>query len=277
MLVSQTCDVGATGTGGKHPFVEIASVFRRNDCDQGERRDIEQFKSTYQVALTQPPEDGFRVADLRLVMPISKALLAAYDPLPGFASSKDLLNLAEALARKRRRPALHEALSEDLPKSLDAYVKEKAKAKPPLPPGWLAGEGRAGPPSRHRRRQAQAHRGTALGRPVHSPGRRGDGSLAGLACAGRATPQGKVDHAAQNPVPNPRQHDCAYLLRERPGQRQGPRASAHLVVAAGQTSPRVPQPQAGSSRPSSMRSRGRGAARRPPAGHRPPSLRNRGW
>jgi hypothetical protein len=158
MLVSQTCDVVATGTGGKHPFVEIAPVFRRNDCDKGERRDIEQFKSMYQVALTQPPEDGFWVADLRLVMPISKALLAAYDPLPGFASSQDLLNLAEALARKRRRPALHEALSEDLPKSLDEYVKEKSKARPAAPPGWLekveqvrlrvTGGDRSGPPRR---------------------------------------------------------------------------------------------------------------------------------
>ncbi len=70
-------------------------------------------------------------------MPISKALLVAYNPLPGFASPKDLLNLAEALARKRRRPALHDALSEDLPRSLDDYVKEKSKARPPAPPGWL--------------------------------------------------------------------------------------------------------------------------------------------
>ena len=275
MLVSQTCDVGATGTGGKHPFVEIASVFRRNDCDQGERRDIEQFKSTYQVALTQPPEDGFWVADLRLVMPISKALLAAYDPLPGFASSKDLLNLAEALARKRRRPALHEALSEDLPKSLDAYVKEKAKAKPPLPPGWLekVEQVRLRVTGGDRLRPTEAQLWVVQSTPLDAE----ETEVWRGWHARRATPQGKVDHAAQNPVRKPRQHDCAYLLRERPGQRQGPRASAHLVVAAGQTSPRVPQPQAGSSRPSSMRSRGGGAARRPPAGHRPPSLRNRGW
>ncbi len=58
MLVSQTCDVIATGAGAKHPFVEIVPVFRRNDLDKGERRDIEQFKSMYQVALTQPPEDA---------------------------------------------------------------------------------------------------------------------------------------------------------------------------------------------------------------------------
>lgn len=115
LVVSQTCDIVAAGTGRKHPFVDVPPVFRRNDLDKGPAQDIEQFKVTYLVALTAPPDDGFWVADLRLVMPVSKALLASHTPVPGFANAEDLLNLAEAVARKRRRPALHDVLSEDLP------------------------------------------------------------------------------------------------------------------------------------------------------------------
>lgn len=136
LVVSQTCDIVATGPGAKHPFVDVVPVFRA-DRYLSSRKEIEQFKRNYLVALTAPPADGFWVADLRLTMPVSKTLLAARTPLPGFAAEDDLLNLAEAVARKRRRPALHDVLSETLPRSLDDYADEQAKTKPPAPPGWL--------------------------------------------------------------------------------------------------------------------------------------------
>ena len=136
LVVSQTCDIVATGPGAKHPFVDIVPVFRADGYAEA-RREIEQFKRGYLVALTAQPAEGFWVADLRLTMPVSKALLVVRTPLPGFATEEDLLNFAEALARKRRRPALHDVLSETLPRSLDDYADEQAKAKPPAPPGWL--------------------------------------------------------------------------------------------------------------------------------------------
>lgn len=134
LVVSQTCDIVGTGAGARHPFVDVVPVFR-GDAYGNFRKEIEQFRRGYLVALTKPPKDGFWIADLRLALSVSKALLAAHDPIPGFATDQDLLDLAEALARKRRRPALHDALSEALPRSLDEYVTEKAKSRPS--PDWL--------------------------------------------------------------------------------------------------------------------------------------------
>ncbi len=127
MVVSQTCDIPATGPGKRHPFVDISPLYRRNDLDYGQRKGIRQFKTNHLVALTRPPEDGFWIVDLRLTMPASKALLAAHQPLPAFADPQDVLNLTEALARKRRRPALRDVLSEALPRSLDDYASEVSR------------------------------------------------------------------------------------------------------------------------------------------------------
>jgi hypothetical protein len=136
VICSQTCDIGAAGPGSVHPFVDIAPVVRRDDLNKGERQDILQHKRMYLTALTAPPEEGFWVADLRLIVPASKALLLHTEPLNGFATENDRLNFAEALGRKRRRPAVHGSLSEGLPQSLDAYIAEVQKPKVAPPGDW---------------------------------------------------------------------------------------------------------------------------------------------
>ena len=71
-------------------------------------------------------------ADLRILVPVSKALLIERDPISGFLTQDESLSFGEVLAQKFRRPALHEALSEDLPKILESYVQNAGHATNPF-------------------------------------------------------------------------------------------------------------------------------------------------
>lgn len=64
-------------------------------------------------------------ADLRVVVPVSKGLLVARDPIDGFLNEQESLDFGDALAHKFRRPALHEALSEELPEALERYIADR--------------------------------------------------------------------------------------------------------------------------------------------------------
>jgi hypothetical protein len=122
IIRSQTCDIAAGGPGRLHPFVDVAPVFDASAFDQGKRNQVEGYAVTYLAPLSRPPQDGFWVADLRLSIPVSKALLAKHSPIDVFASEADRLSFAEMIAAKLRRPALHEALSEALTASLAAFI-----------------------------------------------------------------------------------------------------------------------------------------------------------
>lgn len=126
VIASQTCDIQATGPGSKHPFVEVHPVFDMSRLDPAKQQQIRHFGIRYLVALTSPPEpDGFWVADLRLVLSVSKSHLLTQTRVTGFDTEQDRLNFAEVLAVKRRRVALHDALSDDIPKILDDHIRNK--------------------------------------------------------------------------------------------------------------------------------------------------------
>lgn len=135
IVVSQTCDIGASGPGGRHPFVDVAPVVQMT-ADAGQQGQIRRYEVMHLVALPAPPDTGFWVADLRLIMPVSKRLLAAGSPIDAFGGDEmSRLSFAEAVARKHRRPALHDAVAETLPRSLNAYIAEMAKKQ--TAPEWL--------------------------------------------------------------------------------------------------------------------------------------------
>lgn len=83
----------------------------------------EQIAALAPLTLADIPRGHRWYADLRLLVPISKGLLVTREPLEGFFTEDDSLAFGEILAQKFRRPALHEALSEDLPKALEQYVQ----------------------------------------------------------------------------------------------------------------------------------------------------------
>lgn len=70
--------------------------------------------------------------DLRILIPVSKGLLIGREPVDGFLTENESLTFGEVLAQKFRRPALHEALSEELPKVLETYVQNAGAAKNPF-------------------------------------------------------------------------------------------------------------------------------------------------
>lgn len=152
IVCTQTCDLGATPPGDRHPFVHVAPLIRGDELDRNRRKLASQGKVSDLVAVRVPvpaplpsgegasreagppalgkapaPSEWF--ADLRLQMPISKAVLLDRQPIEGFEDEDGYTRFAELLAYKARRPALHAALSEDVPRMLTKFVRDIGAAK----------------------------------------------------------------------------------------------------------------------------------------------------
>ena len=84
------------------------------------------------VTLADIPKGHRWYADIRLMVPISKGILLDREPLAGFLTEEDSLAFGEIIAQKFRRPALHEALSEELPKALEVYVQNAGANRNPF-------------------------------------------------------------------------------------------------------------------------------------------------
>lgn len=131
MVTSQTCDIAGAGPGARQPFVDVSPVYRLPaDYNPQILDSIRSHQVTHLKELTLPPGQGTYVVDLRLSMPASKGLLVANDPVDAWASEQDRLALAEHIATRARRPALHDALSYDLTRSLGDYIKSNHKNRP---------------------------------------------------------------------------------------------------------------------------------------------------
>jgi len=125
-VISQTCDIGATGPGKRHPCVQICPVRDVGAAFAREKiRQIRDGEIVDYVYLTNPPEGGkIWAIDLRISVPLSKGTLIAGSPIEGFACEDDELDLAARVAAKFERPALHDYLSKDLVDSLDAFISK---------------------------------------------------------------------------------------------------------------------------------------------------------
>lgn len=146
IVCSQTCDLGATPPGDKHPFVLLAPLISLSEIPGNSVRKLAAegkigylFKTATPPTPEQPvepsgpddeapdkrvarPETWF--ADLRLIFPASKALLLARDPQAGFTEEAESLRFGDTIALKFKRPALDEILSEALPQALRKFVQD---------------------------------------------------------------------------------------------------------------------------------------------------------
>jgi hypothetical protein len=124
IITSQTCDVVTTGPGERHPFVQVSPVlfgvatsFPNLDALQAGRV-IDRFlldpePSTLRALGGQlATSQEVLVADLRISLPFSKALLVGQRPLRGFRTEKAALTFAAHLAAKVSRAALSDAVIE---------------------------------------------------------------------------------------------------------------------------------------------------------------------
>lgn len=127
-VVSQTCDI-AGGPARRHPLVQVCPV---RDISQFGTEKIQQIKdlqvSDY-VWLSQPPVDGASWAvDLRAMVPVSKGLLAAMEPVEGFATIEDEVILGQRLASKLSRPAVHDVLAGPVFDALRRFLSKSKKS-----------------------------------------------------------------------------------------------------------------------------------------------------
>lgn len=122
VVLSQTCDISARAIGAKHPWV-LASPAQRVADEKLEL--VSNWQVGYLVPLAVGDGEAW-VADLRIVAPIHKRVLARCNPIDGFATPDDALRFADFVAMKFRRPAFDSVISDGVRKILD---KELGRAK----------------------------------------------------------------------------------------------------------------------------------------------------
>ena len=71
---------------------------------------------------------GDWAADLRISLPVSKALLIGQQPNRGFLTEEDCLRFSDQIAIKLRRPALHDHIAVDMTRSLEALIRRERVA-----------------------------------------------------------------------------------------------------------------------------------------------------
>lgn len=122
IVTSQTCDIAPAGPGERHHTVQVAPVERYDHRLGSVQKSIESGEYVDLMPLPGAPGPGKWAANLRISVPVSKAVLAAQSPVHGFADEAGALAFAERVAAKYRRPALHDALSADMTNSLRDLV-----------------------------------------------------------------------------------------------------------------------------------------------------------
>lgn len=133
IVVSQSCDIAATGTGVHQPFVMVAPLINASVLSKGNLGLARRHKIPYLFPTLNPDQtvtDSTWFADLRLIMPVSKAILLNREPVRGFEDGDALLRFAATVGHKFRRPALDSLLSEDLAQSINKYILDNGVNKP---------------------------------------------------------------------------------------------------------------------------------------------------
>lgn len=130
IVTSQTCDISCSGPGAVQPFVSCSPVMDVSRYTPDKIARIRAWEVTYLALVPGLPEDGDWAVDLRLSIPASKGLLAGHRPIAGYPTEEGALDFAEHVAKRLRRPALHNTLSSDLVRLIHEHVALGPKAEP---------------------------------------------------------------------------------------------------------------------------------------------------
>lgn len=126
IVVSQTCDIGATGPGRRHPWVLASPLV--NVTESTSLNDVLDWRFTYMAPVDSCPDPGTWAADLRLIVPVHKSVLLAHPPHRAYSAPGNAVRFAEFVATKFRRPALDPVVSEDVRIIFDDALKEAREA-----------------------------------------------------------------------------------------------------------------------------------------------------
>ena len=130
VIASQTCDIGAGSPGSHHAFVLVAPLTPAKRLPASTTGLALKGGVNYLVPVDherQEQEAPRWFADLRMLMPVSKAVLLTRQPRSAFASEEATLKFAEHLGARFRRPALHAALSEELGRAINRHIQKRMK------------------------------------------------------------------------------------------------------------------------------------------------------
>lgn len=129
VLTSQTCDIADYSK--KRPWVQVTPLFLLEDKSQ--KKPIERGWHGSYWHIPGVPEDGYWVADFRLVVTVEKSWLAevASDAVDGCQDDPaERRNLANALARIVTRPAIPDEVLEFVAHPLVNSLRNLAKDEP---------------------------------------------------------------------------------------------------------------------------------------------------
>lgn len=128
IITSQTCDVVADGPGQRHPTVQVSPLQNIAHLEKSKILEIQRGEKSDFVHVPDVPDPGTWAADLRISLPVSKAVLLRQDRVPGFADASGAMQFAERVAAKYRRPALHDEITGGLVNGLRALVDQARAA-----------------------------------------------------------------------------------------------------------------------------------------------------
>lgn len=128
IITSQTCDVVATGPGARHPTVQVSPLLDLTGADPNKVTGIRRHMNVDLAPVSTVPGGGSWAADLRISLPVSKAVLLQQERHHGFDDPAGAHAFAERVAGKFRRAALHDQLSVGLAAGLEQAVKQAKKA-----------------------------------------------------------------------------------------------------------------------------------------------------
>lgn len=125
IIVSQTCDVVATGPGARHPTVQVAPIVNLTRLPPTRANDVRARRTVDMAVVTNLQPKGEWAADLRMSLPVSKAVLVYQQPTNGFLDEDDCLGFSDQVAIKVRRPALHDYVAGTMTDSLDRTIRRE--------------------------------------------------------------------------------------------------------------------------------------------------------
>lgn len=124
IITSQSCEIVEERPKPLQPWIQVAPVYR---CDPQSKLLDRDF-----IVRLDPPslQDEVWVGDLRIEVPIEKALLVGRTPIEAFRRQNDYEDFGNLLGARRGRPALHSKLHEVFTQTLgDLKTKSKPNRK----------------------------------------------------------------------------------------------------------------------------------------------------
>lgn len=128
VVTTQTCDVCAKGPGARQPFVQVSPVVQVADATKEQWHELVTGQIVDRYGLTSKKLRSKWAVDLRLSVPVSKAVLLGATPIRGFATPQEAVDFGAHLAQRAGRPALHDFFLDVVRVDIETAIRAAAKS-----------------------------------------------------------------------------------------------------------------------------------------------------